>query len=112
MKTQLIKTIILFCILNFTFCIYSNAQIQQNKIRVVDTVYTPPGYSGGALSAILWLPSITNGAAIVVAHNAGGDPASEAIYGDFFSSYGYVVISIDYYGFFHSSGIRHFILLL
>ena len=104
MKT-LFKSIILFCILNLIFCIYSNAQIQQNNVRVVDTVYTPTGYTGGALSAILWLPSITNGAAVVIVHNAGGTPQSEAVYGDFFSSYGYVVISIDYYGFFHASGI-------
>src|SRR5205814_4916522 len=84
-----------------------NAQIQHNNIRVVDTIYTPAGYPGAPLHAILWLPSVTNGAAIVLTHPSATEYNSDEIriQGDFFSSYGYVVVAIDYYGFFHPSGI-------
>src|SRR5205814_8679061 len=104
MKTQ--KLLLLVCVLHFAFCINSNAQIQHNNIRVVDTIYTPAGYPGAPLHAILWLPSVTNGAAIVLTHPSATEYNSDEIriQGDFFSSYGYVVVAIDYYGFFHPSG--------
>ena len=104
MKTLLIKSFFVLFMLQVACSLVSNAQIQQNNIRIVDTVYTPPGYSGGALTSRLWLPSVTNGAAIILAHHAGGLPQDYSNYGDFFSSFGYVVISIDYYSFFHASG--------
>ena len=102
MKT--LKLFAVLCTLGFTFCISSTAQIKSKNVRVVDTVYTPAGYAGGPLNAILWLPSVTNGAAIILAHHAGATPEDYSIYGNFFSSYGYVVISIDYYSFFHVLG--------
>ena len=39
-----------------------------------------------------------------MAHHAGATPQDYTIYGDYFSSLGYVVISIDYYSFFHELG--------
>ena len=105
MKMQ-IERLIIICTLSAVFGLQNvHAQIQQNNIRVVDTVYTPPGYAGGALTAKLWLPSITNGAAIVLSHASGSTISTMEIWGNYYSSYGYVVIAIDYYGFFHPSGI-------
>ena len=100
-----LKLITAVCLLNFTLCIISNAQIQQNNIRVVDTVYTPAGYPGGPLNSILWLPSVTNGAAVILVHGSGMIPDNLHLWGDVLSSYGYVVLSMDYYDYFNSSGV-------
>ena len=103
---KIFKLLTALCILNFTFSINANSQIQQNNVRVVDTVYTPAGYPGGALTSKLWLPSITNGAAIVLMHPWGGSvPNDLHVWAEILSSYGYVVLSIDYYEMWNEHGI-------
>ena len=105
MKSQPFKSIMLLCTIHFAFCIYSNAQVQQNNIRVVDTIYTPVGYPQGPLTAKLWLPSISNGAAVIMVHFLGGNPDDLHLWGDVLSSYGYVALSIEYYAFENSFGV-------
>src|ERR1041385_8704027 len=101
--TQVLSSILIVAL--STFSQFANAQMQQNNIRVIDTVYTPAGYPEGPLNSILWLPSVTNGAAVILIHGSSGSTSDLRLWGDVLSSYGYVALSIDYYDYFNSSGV-------
>jgi acetyl esterase/lipase len=105
MKTLIFKIIFAISIINCGFAIRANAQIQQNNVRVVDTTYTPVGYPDIALNGLLYLPSITNGAAAVVVHGLGGVPQNLHLWGESLSSFGYVVLVIDYLSFENQFGL-------
>src|SRR5262245_10604153 len=96
MKNSLLKQIIIFNVLSVLVISSVNAQI----VHPVDTIYTPPGYSGGPLHALLWLPKHTNGTGVVIAHGATLNDSNMHIWGDSLAAHGYVVLSIDYYDFF------------
>lgn len=66
------------------------------SVTTIDTVFTPPGYSDGDLSATLYLPDQPNGAAVIAVHELGMARSSVQIWCDTLAAHGYLVMTIDY----------------
>src|SRR5438093_60313 len=96
MKNSLLKKTIVFNILSVLLISLANAQI----VHPFDTIYTPPGYSGGPLHTLLWLPKHTNGTGVVLAHGGTLNDTTMHVWGDSLAAHGYVVLSVDYVAFF------------
>jgi acetyl esterase/lipase len=63
---------------------------------VVDTVYTPANYIGGALSATLYKPETPKGTAVILLHGILEDRSAMTVWGDSLAANGYLAMSIDY----------------
>ena len=105
MKTLIQNSVIFFLLIFFFYFQIADAQIQQNNIRVVDTIYTPPGFPDGPLPGLLYLPSVTNGAAVIVVHGLAGKMEYYHKWGEDLAALGYVVMSIEYHSFENVFGV-------
>jgi len=67
-------------------------------VTVFDTVYTPPGYVDGNLTATMFVPETLNGNAVVLIHGLGGIPLNNKVWCDTLAAHGYIAMSIRYPG--------------
>jgi acetyl esterase/lipase len=88
------KIVILLLLTVFTI-VRLNAQTYTTR----DTIYTPPGYEDGPLTATLVIPKTPNGVGVVLAHYLGATRQSLAVWCDTLAVHGYVAMTIDYYDF-------------
>jgi dienelactone hydrolase len=90
----------IFKILIFTFIVFSLQKLPAQRYAVMDTVYTPPDFEIGPLTATICIPAIPNGIGVVIAHGGYGIPCqrqSMKIWCDTLAAIGYLAMTIDYY---------------
>jgi hypothetical protein len=63
---------------------------------VIDTVFTPPDYEQGPLTASVSIPDVPNGVGVVVAHGTGGTRQNLSVWCDTLAAHGYTAMTIDY----------------
>jgi dienelactone hydrolase len=91
-RNSCVRFLLLFAI----FLSLSAACLAQ-RVAVLDTIYTPPGYSEGSLSATVFLPAKPNGAGIVLCHGITATRVQMEIWCDSLAAHGFVAMTIDYY---------------
>ena len=62
----------------------------------IDTIYTPPGYPGGALRGTIFIPETSKGAGVVLLHGGGGSRSDLYTWCDSLAANGYVAMAISY----------------
>ncbi len=66
------------------------------QTTVLDTIYTPPGYPGGALRGTIFIPETNKGAAVVLLHGGGGSRSDLSVWCDSLAANGFVAMAISY----------------
>jgi hypothetical protein len=82
---------------SFVVVLVTGHSMSAQTATILDTVYTPLGYSDGPLTGSIYMPVKSNGAGVVLAHYYTGDRQSLGVWCDTLAAHGYVAMTIDYY---------------
>jgi len=93
MKIKLTTAGLLLMVLFFLKTI----QLSGQSVTILDTIYTPNGYEDGPLTATVYIPAISNGIGVVLAHGYTGTRQEFETWCDTLAARGYVAMTIDYY---------------
>jgi dienelactone hydrolase len=77
--------------------ILMSVQLCGQSVTILDTVYTPDGYGDGPLTGTVYIPTVSNGIGVVLAHYYTGTRQTLNSWCDTLAAYGYVAMTIDYY---------------
>jgi dienelactone hydrolase len=88
------KTGLILVLSSLALSVTATASAQ--TVTVVDTIYTPSGYSEGPQLATILVPEIGNGIGVVLVHGCGNSLTQPRPWCDTLASHGYVAMSIDY----------------
>jgi acetyl esterase/lipase len=81
----------------FTVLIFPSALSLAQRVSILDTIYTPSGYPEGPLTASIFVPSVHNGAGVILCHGISAARHQMDVWCDSLAAHGFVAMTIDYY---------------